>query len=164
MALDVEQGRKMLQLVTSRYDDRHWRKKIERTLSLPVTGVGDDTQRAIFGYLKDKLRAYKSRRADPDSWIIGGYVTKEVIDRAKFSPDAVKPGLAKDDVAYLGEDPGDEVDQDWWEEMLVWWFDEPEPEEAVGAEAGEAAANGDGDEATATDTPASERSSQQAGS
>ena len=38
MALDAEQGKRMLQLLTSRYDDRHWRKKIEKTLSLPMTG------------------------------------------------------------------------------------------------------------------------------
>ena len=129
MALDVEQGKKMLQLLTSRYDDRHWRKKIEKTLSLPATGVGDDTQREIFVYLREKLRAYKSRRADPDSWIVGGYVTKEVIERAKFNPAVVGAPVTQKDVSFLGEDPGSEVDHDWWEEMLVWWFEEPEPEE-----------------------------------
>ena len=34
MALDIDFGKTMLQLITSRYDDRHWRKKIEKTLSL----------------------------------------------------------------------------------------------------------------------------------
>ena len=34
MALDAEQGKKLLQLVTSRYDDRHWRKKIEKDSQL----------------------------------------------------------------------------------------------------------------------------------
>ena len=128
MALDFELGKKMLQLLTSRFDDRHWRKKIEKTLSLPATGVGEDRQRAIFLYLKQGLKAYKSRRADPDSWIVGGYATKEVIERAKFNPADVGPDLAKDDVEFLGQDPGPEVDEAWWEDMLVHWFDEPEAE------------------------------------
>ncbi len=128
MALDVEHGRKMLQLLTSRYDDRHWRKKIEKTLTLPATGVADDVQRAIFLYLKHGLKAYKSHRADPDSWIVGGFATKEVIDRAKFDPQVVDPVTSKEDVAMLGVDPGQEVDETWWEEMLVGWFEEPEPE------------------------------------
>ena len=161
MPLDVEQGKKMLQLLTSRYDDRHWRKKIERTLSLPVTGVGDDKQRAVFAYLKEKLKTYKSRRADPDSWIVGGYVTKEVIERAKFNPEAVAAGVGKDEVAFLGEDPGEEVDQDWWEDMLVWWFDEPEPEHEEGAEDLEAGADGERGETAATEASASDRSSTQ---
>ena len=75
----------MLQLITSRYDDRHWRKKIEKTLGLPQSGVGDLAQQQIFMYLKIGLKGYKSRRADPDSWIIGGYATKEVIDRSEDS-------------------------------------------------------------------------------
>jgi hypothetical protein len=126
MPLSAEQGRLMLQLLTSRYDDRHWRKKIEKTLSLPATGVGDETQRALFLYLKQGLRAYKSRRADPDSWIVGGYATREVIDRARFQPTAVGPSLTKEDVACFGTDPGVEVDEDWWNEMLVAWFEEAE--------------------------------------
>ena len=73
----------MLQLLTSRYEDRLWRKKIEKTLSLPASGIGDPVQRAIFLYLKHGLKAYKSRRADPDSWIVGGLATMEVIQRAK---------------------------------------------------------------------------------
>ena len=131
MALDVESGKKMLQLLTSRYDNRHWRKKIEKTLSLPATGVGDEAQRAIFLYLKHGLKAYKSRRADPDSWIVGGYATTEVIERAKFDPQAVGPSITKDDVQSLGSDPGPEVDEGWWEEMLVNWFEEPETEQTV---------------------------------
>ena len=129
MALDVEHGKRMLQLLTSRYDDRHWRKKIEKTLSLPATGVGDELQRAIFVYLKHGLKAYKSRRADPDSWIVGGFATKEVIERAKCDPQTVGPTVTKDEVALLGEDPGSDVDEAWWEEMLVGWFDEPAPDE-----------------------------------
>lgn len=130
----------MLQLVTSRYDRREWRKKIEKTLSLPQSGVGDETQRAIFLYLKHGLKAYKSRRADPDSWIVGGYATREVIDRAKFNPTAVGPALTKEDVGFLGQDPGEEVDQAWWEDMLVAWFEEPEEEGQDGDKAaGEAA-------------------------
>ena len=128
MPLDAELGKKMLQLITSRYDDRHWRKPIEKTLSLPHSGVGDPIQQQIFMYLKHGLKAYKSRRADPDSWIIGGYATKEVINRAKFQPQLVGSSITKDDVAFLGTDPGNDVTQTWWEEMLVQWFDVPEEE------------------------------------
>ena len=128
MPLDAELGQKMLQLITSRYDDRHWRKQIEKTLSLPQSGVADPIQQLIFMYLKHGLKAYKSRRSDPDSWIIGGYATKEVINRAKFQPQLVGSSITKDDVAFLGTDPGDDVTQAWWEEMLVQWFDVPEEE------------------------------------
>ena len=130
MALDTEAGKRMLQLITSRYGDWRWRKKIEKTLSLPATGVGDEAQRAIFQYLKQGLKAYKSRRADPDSWILGGYATKEVIERAKFNPAVVEATVKKDDVAILGVDPGPDVNEEWWEEMLVAWFEEPEEERA----------------------------------
>ena len=125
MPLDAEQGKRMLQLITSRYEQREWRKKIEKTLSLPATGVADEVQRAIFLYLKHGLKAYKSRRADPDSWIVGGYATKEVIDRTKFNPTVVGPSVTNEQVAYLGVDPGPEVDEVWWDEMLVAWFEEP---------------------------------------
>jgi hypothetical protein len=128
MPLDAELGKKMLQLVTSRYDDRHWRKKIEKTLSLPQSGVIDPVQQQIFMYLKIGLKAYKSRRADPDTWVIGGYATKEIIERAKYQPYLVGPAVKKEDVAFLGADPGDEVTEGWWEEMLVQWFDVPEEE------------------------------------
>jgi hypothetical protein len=128
MPLDTELGKKMLQLITSRYDDRHWRKQIEKTLSLPQTGVTDPVQQQIFVYLKHGLKAYKSRRADPDSWIIGGYATKEVINRAKFQPQLVGSSIKKEDVAFLGTDPGADVTEAWWEEMLVQWFDVPEEE------------------------------------
>src|SRR5574341_327493 len=126
MALDSDTGKRMLQLITSRYDKREWRKKIEKTLSLPATGVGDDIQRAVFLYLKHGLKAYKSHRADPDSWIVGGYATREVIERAKFNPAAVAPSVTKEQVAFLGSDPGPGVDEAWWDEMLVTWFEEPE--------------------------------------
>lgn len=129
MALDADLGAKMLQLITSRYDDRRWRKQIEKILSLPQSGVGDERQRQVFMYLKMSLKAYKSRRADPDSWIVGGFATKEVIERAKFQPSVVGAGVTKDDVAILGSDPGSEVDQAWWEDMLVSWFEEPESDE-----------------------------------
>jgi hypothetical protein len=138
MPLDVDLGKQMLQLITSRYDDRHWRKKIEKTLGLPQSGVSDPIQQQIFMYLKIELKAYKSRRADPDAWIIGGYATKEVIDRAKFQPHLVGPEVKKDDVAFLGADPGDDVTEGWWDEMLVQWFDVPE-EEQPAEEGGEAA-------------------------
>lgn len=126
MALDGEHGKLMLQFVTSRYDNRLWRKKIEKTLSLPPTGVTDQVQRAIFLYLKHGLKAYKSRRSDPDSWIVGGYATREVIERARFDPAAVGPTVTKEDVAILGLDPGPGVDEAWWEDMLALWFEEPE--------------------------------------
>lgn len=137
MPLDAELGKKMLQLITSRYDDRHWRKKIEKTLSLPQSGVEDPVQQQIFMYLKVGLKAYKSRRADPDSWIIGGYATKEVIDRAKFQPHLVGPDVKKDDVAFLGNDPGDDVTEGWWDEMLVQWFEVPEEEHPESTEEAE---------------------------
>ena len=130
MSLDAELGKTMLQLITSRYEDRHWRKKIEKTLGLPQSGVGDERQQQVFMYLKLNLKAYKSRRADPDSWILGGYATKEVIDRAKFQPHLVGEGISADDVAFLGVDPGPEIDEAWWEEMLVAWFGVPEEEES----------------------------------
>ena len=131
MALDAELGKNMLQLITSRYEDRHWRKKIEKTLSLPQSGVEDERQQQIFMYLKLNLKAYKSRRADPDSWILGGYATKEVIDRAKFQPHLVGQGVTADEVAFLGVDPGPDIDEAWWEEMLVAWFGAPEEEEEL---------------------------------
>ena len=130
MALDADLGTKMLQLVTSRYDDRRWRKQIEKILSLPQSGVGDERQRQIFMYLKMALKAYKSRRADPDSWIVGGFATKEVIERAKFQPNVVGAEVTKEDVAILGTDPGPEIDQAWWEDLLVAWFEGPEEEES----------------------------------
>jgi hypothetical protein len=137
MPLDVDLGKKMLQLVTSRYDDRHWRKKIEKTLSLPQSGIGDPVQQRIFMYLKIGLKGYKSRRADPDSWIIGGYATKEVIERAKFQPQLVGASIGKEDVSFLGSDPGPEIDETWWDEMLVQWFDVPEEEKPAEEEGSE---------------------------
>ena len=79
--------------------------------------------------MKIGLKAYKSRRADPDSWIVGGFATKEVIERAKFQPAVVGAGLTPDDVSYLGTDPGPDIDQAWWEDMLSAWFEEPDSEE-----------------------------------
>ena len=97
------------------------------------------TQQQLFMYLKIGLKAYKSRRADPDAWIIGGYATKEVIDRAKFQPQLVGPDVKKENVAFLGTDPGDDVTEGWWDEMLVQWFDVPEEEKpAEGEEEGKA--------------------------
>jgi hypothetical protein len=96
--------------------------------------VGDPAQQQIFTYLKIALKAYKSRRADPDSWIVGGYATKEVIDRAKFQPNLVGPSLTKEDLAFLGSDPGQDVDEAWWDEMLVAWFEVPEDDTSSGGE------------------------------
>jgi hypothetical protein len=118
MALDSELGKKMLQLITSRYDDRHWRKKIEKTLSLPQSGVADPVQQQLFMYLKIGLKAQ-----------------------------LVGPDLKKEDIAFLGTDPGDEVTEGWWDEMLVQWFDVPEEEKpAEGEEEGKT----DGTESAAT--------------
>ena len=134
MPLDVENGAKALQLVTSRYDRREWRKKIEKTLSLPSSGLEDDTQRKIFMYLKRQLQAYKSRRADPPSWIVGGYATREVIDHARLCPAEIGSGVTETDVSLLGVDPGVDVDDMWWETMLVLWFESPEDDDdAFGA-------------------------------
>mgnify|MGYP000010474228 FL=1 len=149
MALDAEFGKIMLQLITSRYEDRHWRKRIEKTLSLPQSGVGDERQQQMFLYLKLNLKAYKSRRADPDDWILGGYATKEVIDRAKFQPHLVGQGITAEDVSFLGVDPGPEIDEAWWEEMLVQWFGAPEDDEPV-----EPAAEAPASEAGAESSPA----------
>jgi hypothetical protein len=135
MPLDAELGKAMLQLITSRYDDRHWRKKIEKTLSLPQSGVADPVQQQIFMYLKIGLKAYKSRRADPDSWIVGGYATKEVVERAKHQPHLVGPSVKRDDVSFLGTDPGADVTDAWWDEMLVQWFEVPEEEKPAEGEA-----------------------------
>src|SRR4026209_1016019 len=134
MPLDTEFGKKMLQLVTSRYDDRHWRKKIETTLSLPQSGVGCPIQRQTWRNLRVGWKACKPRRAEPDSWIIGGFATKEVIERAKHQPRQVGADLTKDDVAFLGTDPGTDIDEAWWDEMLVQWFDVPEEEKVVAQE------------------------------
>jgi hypothetical protein len=131
MPLVAEEGIKVLQLITTRYNQREWRKKIEKTLSLPPSGLLDEKQRKLFLFLKIGLQAYKSRRADPPSWIVGGYATKEVIDRAKFNPAVVSPEFTKDDVACFGEDPGSGVDEGWWEEMLVNWFVDPAEEAAA---------------------------------
>lgn len=128
MPLDATDGIKALQLITSRYNQRAWRKKIEKTLSLPPTGIEDEGQRKIFLYLKIGLQAYKSRRADPPSWIVGGFATQEVIDRARFNPKVIDQSMTPDHVSLLGVDPGEEVNGVWWEDMLVKWFEEPEEE------------------------------------
>ncbi len=129
MPLDVEHGAKALQLMTSRYDRREWRKKIEKTLSLPSSGFADAAQRKIFMYLKFQLQAYKSRRADPPSWVVGGYATREVIDHARLHPSEIAPSVTETDVSCLGVDPGADVDDVWWEAMLVMWFETPEDDD-----------------------------------
>ncbi|MGH7255936.1 MAG: hypothetical protein ACREI3_09175 [Nitrospirales bacterium] len=162
MPLNPEDGKRMLQMLTSRYNDRRWRKKIEKTLSLPPTGVENELQRAIFLYLKVSLKVYKSRRADPDTWIIGGFPTLEAIERAKFKPELVGPLVTKDDVAFLGSDPGPEVDEAWWEEMLVNWFDvpeeeKPEEEDSEQGDKGEEVAKAESEKAPARDQAAEKK-------
>ncbi len=126
MPLDAQDGAKALQLMTARFNQREWRKKIEKTLSLPPSGMQDELQRKIFLHLKLNLQAYKSRRADPPSWIVGGFATQEVIDRVRYNPKVIDSSLTKDEVEFLGVDPGEEINEGWWEEMLVKWFEEPE--------------------------------------
>lgn len=128
MPLDVTDGEKALQLMTSRYNQREWRKKIEKMLSLPPSGLEDEGQRKVFMYLKLGLQAYKSRRADPPSWIVGGFATKEVIDRARFKPTVIDEAMTADEVKLLGVDPGEDVDAVWWDDMLVRWYINPEDE------------------------------------
>ena len=53
---------------------------------------------------------------------------KEVINRAKFQPQLIGASIKQEDVAFLGMDPGKEITEAWWEEMLVQWFDVPEEE------------------------------------
>lgn len=146
MPLDAHDGAKALQLLTSRFNQRAWRKKIEKTLSLPPSGMEDELQRKIFVHLKVSLQAYKSRRADPPSWIVGGYATQEVIDRARFNPRVIDPSLTADQVDFLGVDPGEEIDEVWWENMLVKWFEEPEEDigETLNHAQGEETLEGDG--------------------
>src|SRR5437763_4298385 len=151
MALHTESGTRVVWLTTAGHRDWRWRKKIEKTLSLPATGVGDEAQRTIFQYLKQGLKAYKSRRADPDSWILGGYATKEVIERAKFNPAVVGATITKDDVVLLGMDPGPDVDEAWWDDMLVSWFEEPEEEETAAEEEKPASAPDDEEPASDSD-------------
>ncbi len=159
MALDVEEGKKMLQLLTSRYNDWRWRKKIEKTLSLPPLGVSDEAQKAIFLHMKNGLKAYKSRRADPDSWVVGGFATKELIERMKFNPAVIGSEIGKDDVGMLGTDPGAEIDEAWWEDMLVQWFDQPEPEAAdEGEQEAEQAGEQSDDELSAREAGSSVKS------
>ena len=126
MPLDAHDGVKVLQLMTSRFNQREWRKKIEKTLSLPPSGMQDELQRKVFLHLKLNLQAYKSRRADPPTWIVGGFGTQEVIDRVRFNPKDIDSSLTTDEVEFLGVDPGEEIDEVWWEEMLVKWFEEPD--------------------------------------
>jgi hypothetical protein len=42
-------------------------------------------------------------------------------------------------MALFGTDPGSDVTEAWWEEMLVQWFDVPEEEKSAVSECGEAA-------------------------
>ena len=60
--------------------------------------------------------------------IVGGYATKEVVDRARHRPTDINPGMTEADVSFLGVDPGADVDEVWWEDMLVKWFETPEEE------------------------------------
>jgi hypothetical protein len=38
---------------------------------------------------------------------------------------------------FLGVDPGESIDEAWWDEMLVSWFDVPEEETPVAADSTE---------------------------
>jgi hypothetical protein len=37
-------------------------------------------------------------------------------------------------LTFLGSDPGQEVDEAWWDEMLVAWFEVPEEDTSAGGE------------------------------
>ncbi|GJL55417.1 MAG: hypothetical protein NPIRA02_25490 [Nitrospirales bacterium] len=161
MPLDATDGEKALQLITSRYNQREWRKKIEKMLSLPPSGLNDDVQRKVFLYLKLGLQAYKSRRADAPSWIVGGFATKEVIDRARFKPAVIDEALSAEDVKLLGVDPGEDVNEVWWDEMLIRWHINPEDEvfeEMPEADAENTESGESGDETRASDETETSRS------
>jgi len=70
--------------------------------------------------------------------------------------------MTQDQVAFLGEDPVAEVDQAWWEDMLVKWFEEPEEEvdETEASDEGEEDEEGEdskeGSETAASDSDTSE--------
>ena len=66
-----------------------------------------------------------------------GYATKEVINRAKFQPQLVGADIKQEDVVFLRSDPGADVTEAWWEEMLVQWFDVPEEEKPAEEEKSE---------------------------
>ena len=57
-------------------------------------------------------------------------------------------------MAFLGSDPGQEVDDTWWDEMLVAWFDVPEAENP--AESG-SESDADSDHAASTKTKESQK-------
>ncbi len=60
--------------------------------------------------------------------------TKEIPNRAKFQPQVVGSLIKQEEVAFLGTDPGNDVTEAWWEEMLVQSFDVPDEEKpAAGA-------------------------------
>lgn len=155
MPLDSIDGEKTLQLITSRFDQREWRKKIEKLLGLPPSGLTEEAQRKIFLYLKNELQAYKSRRADPPSWIVGGYATREVVDRARYNPTEIDPSFTKNEVAFLGEDPGSEVDQPWFDDILIKWFLEPGEDEIIEESEPEMENEEGGEAETVDDSPRS---------
>jgi hypothetical protein len=66
---------------------------------------------------------------------------KEVINRAKFQPQLIGASIKQQDVAFLGTDPGEDVTEAWWEEMLVQWFDVPEEEKSAVEERDQLAKN-----------------------
>jgi hypothetical protein len=57
----------------------------------------------------NQLKAYKSRRANPDSRIIGAKPRRKSLTSVKFQTHFVGASIKKDDVAFLGTDPGNEV-------------------------------------------------------
>ena len=61
----------------------------------------------------------------PSKWSV---YERRSIDRARFRPTDIDPDMTEADVSFLGVDPSTEVDEVWWEEMLVKWFETPEEE------------------------------------
>ena len=75
-------------------------KEKEVVAIIGPSGSGKSTLAlAAMGYLKLGLKAYKSRRADPDSWILGGYATKEVIEKLDLL-DVIRADFGRLDVLF----------------------------------------------------------------
>jgi hypothetical protein len=94
------------------------------------------TQQQIFKYLKHGLKANKSRLARSGflnyRWLCHerNHQPSEIYSWSGHpSSKRMRP--------FWGADPGDDVPQAWWEEMLVQRFDVPEEEKPAEQEYGE---------------------------
>ena len=77
-----------------------------------------------YGYVD---RAWQLKMSTQEGAVVQWRI-QQVIDRVKATPSVAGSSLTEANVANLGVDPGDEVNEAWWEDMLAAWFDEPEPE------------------------------------